>query len=130
MTARLVSATCYGSGMSARFVAVLAVVSLISAALSRQQQSGSNGPLPNFEDVTKKAGIDFTLDSGDAKRWFILESNSAGVIVIDYDNDGWPDLYFVNGSTIERLDAGQKSRGNRLYHNNRNGTFTDVTDRA
>jgi hypothetical protein len=88
------------------------------------------GPFPRFEDIAEKAGIDFQLDSGDAKRWFILESNSAGVVVIDYDNDGWPDLYFVNGSTIERLDAHQKSRGHRLYRNNHNGTFTDVTDRA
>ncbi len=87
-------------------------------------------PFPKFDDVAEKAGIDFRLDSGDDKRWFILESNSAGVLVIDYDNDGWPDLYFVNGSTIERLDAGEKSRGNRLYHNNHDGTFTDVTDRA
>jgi hypothetical protein len=87
-------------------------------------------PFPTLEDVAQKAGIDFRLDSGDAKRWFILESNSAGVLAFDYDNDGWIDLYFVNGSTIERLDAGEKSRGNRLYHNNRDGTFTDVTDRA
>jgi hypothetical protein len=95
-----------------------------------QTAAALDRPFPTFEDVAQKAGIDFRLDSGDAKRWYILESNSAGVLVIDYDNDGWLDLYFVNGSTIERLDAGETSRGNRLYHNNRNGTFTDVTDRA
>ena len=104
---------------------------VVGVAVVRGQNSPAvDRPFPLFEDVAEKAGIDFQLDSGNSMRAFILESNSAGVVVIDYDNDGWPDLYFVNGSTIERLDAGQKSRGNRLYHNNRDGTFTDVTDRA
>jgi len=85
---------------------------------------------PTFENITAKAGIDFHLDAGNAAEWVILESNSAGVIVIDYDNDGWPDLYFVNGSTIARLNAHEKSRGNRLYRNNHDGTFSDVTTRA
>jgi hypothetical protein len=116
--------------MSFRPIAVAATLAIAAAALHGQAPSASDRPFPALEDAAEKAGIDFRLDSGDAKRWFILESNSAGVVVIDYDNDGWPDLFFVDGSTIERLDAGQKSPGHRLYHNNRNGTFTDVTDRA
>ncbi len=111
-------------------LALAAAVLAAAVAVRGQSRAAADHPFPVFEDVAEKAGIDFTLDSGDPKRWYILESNSAGVLVIDYDNDGWPDLYFVNGSTIERLDAGEKSRGNRLYHNNHDGTFTDVTDRA
>jgi len=117
--------------MSFRQIGTGALLLLAMAPVSGQPTApAAMGPFPRFEDIAEKAGIDFQLDSGDVKRWFILESNSAGVIVIDYDNDGWPDLYFVNGSTIERLEAHEKSRGNRLYHNNRDGTFTDVTDRA
>jgi hypothetical protein len=87
-------------------------------------------PFPAFKDIVASSGVDFRLHSGNDLRWFILEGLSAGVLMIDYDNDGWEDLYFVNGSTIERLDAHQKSRGNRLYRNNRDGTFTDVTAKA
>lgn len=119
-----------GSFLSFRLFALLTLVALAVAVIGGQSRAAADFAFPAFEDIAEKAGIDFTLDSGDAKRWYILESNSAGVVVIDYDNDGWPDLYFVNGSTIERLEAGEKSRGNRLYHNNRNGTFTDVTDHA
>jgi enediyne biosynthesis protein E4 len=117
--------------MGFRSIGVAASLLLAVVALGAQTSvPAGSGAFPKFENITEKAGIDFQLESGDAKRWFILESNSAGVVVIDYDNDGWPDLYFINGSTIERLEAHEKSRGNRLYHNNRNGTFTDVTDRA
>src|SRR5437660_7296362 len=113
-----------------RITAVIGSLVVGVAVVRGQNSVAVDRPFPLFEDVAEKAGIDFQLDSGNSMRAFILESNSAGIVVVDYDNDGWPDLYFVNGSTIERLDAGQKSRGNRLYHNNRDGTFTGVTDPA
>jgi enediyne biosynthesis protein E4 len=109
------------------------VACALSACVASYAVSGQTPParsLPTFKDIVATSGVDFRLDSGNSLRWFILEGISAGVLMIDYDNDGWPDLYFVNGSTIEQLDAGQKSRGNRLYRNNRNGTFTDVTQKA
>src|SRR5947207_6921956 len=93
-------------------------------------QSPSDPLLPAFDDVAEKAGINFRLDSGTLERPLILESNSAGVVLIDYDNDGWLDIYLVNGSTPDRLERHEKSRGNRLYRNNHNGTFTDVTAKA
>lgn len=102
---------------------------LFGAFASLAGQSRVNSAFPLFEDITAKASIGFVLDSG-TDHAFILESNSAGVLLIDYDNDGWPDIYFVNGSTTERVDRAEKSRGNRLYRNNRNGTFTDVTAKA
>jgi len=109
---------------------VVALTLCLAAALRGQTPPRAARSFPTFEDVTAKAGIDFHLDAGNAAEWLILESNSAGVIVIDYDNDGWPDLYFVNGSSIARLGAHEKSPGNRLYRNNHDGTFTDVTARA
>jgi len=53
-----------------------------------------------------------------------------GVGFIDYDNDGWADIYLVNGSTLEDERQGSNKATNRLYHNNQNGTFTDVTEKA
>ena len=54
----------------------------------------------------------------------------SGVAVIDYDNDGWPDLYFVNGATVPGLEKSAPGYWNRLFHNNRDGSFTDVTEKA
>ena len=95
-----------------------------------QRASTGEAGFPRFQDIANKAGIDFRLDSGDKARIFLLEQPSAGVLVIDYDHAGWLDIYLVNGSTPDRADGGHKSRGNRLYHNNKNGTFTDVTVKA
>jgi hypothetical protein len=85
-------------------------------------------PVPQFEDVTAKAGITFKHTSDPAKK-YIVESMSGGVILFDYDRDGWLDIYFTNAPSVEMAVKGQKSRG-ALYHNNHDGTFTDVTDKA
>jgi len=85
-------------------------------------------PIPQLEDVTAKTGITFKHAADPAKK-YIVESMSGGVIVLDYDRDGWPDIYFTNAPTVEMAIKGQKTRG-ALYHNNHDGTFTDVTDKA
>ena len=54
---------------------------------------------------------------------------SGGVIILDYDRDGWPDIYFTNAPAVEMALKGQKSRG-ALYHNNHDGTFSDLTDKS
>jgi hypothetical protein len=54
---------------------------------------------------------------------------SGGVALIDYDRDGWPDIYFTNAQSVEMALAGKKARS-ALYHNNHDGTFTDVKDKA
>ncbi len=84
--------------------------------------------VPQLLDITQKAGIYFTHLAAPEKK-YILESMSGGVIVIDYDRDGWPDLYFTNSPTVEMSLKGEKAAG-ALYHNNRDGTFTDVTAKA
>ena len=87
-----------------------------------------NRPIPQLEDVTAKTGISFKHASDPAKK-YIVESMSGGVILFDYDRDGWLDIYFTNAPSVEMAVKGQKSRG-ALYRNNHDGTFTDVTDKA
>src|SRR5450631_2231245 len=84
--------------------------------------------VPQLEDVTAKTGITFKHASDPAKK-YIVESMSGGVILFDYDRDGWLDIYFTNAPSVEMAIKGQKSRG-ALYRNNHDGTFTDVTDKA
>jgi hypothetical protein len=84
--------------------------------------------IPQLVDVTQKSGIQFTHLSAPQKK-YIVESMSGGVLIIDYDRDGWPDIYFTNAPTVDMALKGEKARG-ALYHNNHNGTFTDVTDKA
>ncbi len=88
----------------------------------------SGRPIPQLEDITTKAGITFSHASSADKR-YIFESMSGGVIILDYDRDGWPDIYFTNAPTIDMALKGQTVLG-VLYHNNHDGTFTDVTQKA
>ena len=88
----------------------------------------SKRPVPQLEDITQKAGIQFVHTAAPEKK-YIVESMSAGVLIVDYDRDGWPDIYFTNAPTVEMALKNQKARG-ALYHNNHDGTFTDVTDKA
>ena len=79
-------------------------------------------------DITAAAGIHFShLSSPESK--YIVESMSGGVALIDYDGDGWPDIYFTNAPSVSMALAGQKARS-ALYHNNHDGTFTDVAEKA
>jgi enediyne biosynthesis protein E4 len=85
-------------------------------------------PLPQLVDITDSTGIKFEHVSSSDKK-YIVESMAGGVALIDYDRDGWPDIYFTNAPTVEMALAGKKARS-ALYHNNGDGTFTDVTDKA
>lgn len=88
----------------------------------------SKHPVPQLEDITARSGIRFEhIASAQAK--YIPESMSGGVLLLDYDRDGWVDIYFTNAPTLEMALKGKKARG-ALYHNNHDGTFTDVTDKA
>src|SRR5947209_9861392 len=90
-----------------------------------------DGAPPIFEDITRQSGLaEFQHVSGTAEKKYILEAPGSGVAILDYDNDGWLDIYLVNGSTYDALAGKQKSPRAALYHNNHDGTFTDVTDRA
>src|SRR5215472_4606704 len=84
--------------------------------------------IPQFEDITQKTGIHFMHSSAPENR-YIVESMSGGVVLLDYDRDGWPDIYFTNAPTVEMAIRGETARG-ALYRNNHDGTFTDATDKA
>src|SRR5262252_6806626 len=76
-----------------------------------------------FEDVAPRSGIDFVLRNaatGDRRQ---IETMVGGVAVFDYNNDGWPDLYFVNGATQPSLEKTDPTYYNRLYRNKGDGTF-------
>ncbi|MDX6404069.1 MAG: enediyne biosynthesis protein [Blastocatellia bacterium] len=81
-----------------------------------------------FTDITEKAGIKFKHVSSPEKK-YIVESMSGGVALLDYDGDGYLDVYLVNSLTVDMVKSKQKTRS-LLYHNNGDGTFTDVTDKA
>lgn len=88
-----------------------------------------SGPVADFVDLASAAGLDVRIISGgDTTRKYILESTGTGVAVFDYDNDGWPDIFFVNGSKID--GAGKEMPSNRLFRNAHDGTFVDVTERV
>ena len=96
-----------------------------------QAERTATAPVPNYPqlvDITHSTGIRFEhLSSPEGK--FIAESMSGGVALIDYDRDGFPDIYFTNAQNVDMALHGIKARS-ALYHNNHDGTFTDVTDKA
>jgi hypothetical protein len=81
-----------------------------------------------FTEISRQAGITFKHVFSPEKK-YIAESMSGGVALFDYDNDGYLDIYFVNSLTVDLAKSHQKTRS-ALYHNNGDGTFTDVTDKA
>jgi hypothetical protein len=83
-----------------------------------------------FENRQQSAGVAFVLNNGTTKDKPIIDSTLGGVALLDYDNDGYLDLFFTNGADIPGLHKSGATFFNRLYHNNHDGTFTDVTAQA
>src|SRR5581483_11799029 len=82
-----------------------------------------------YVDQSQAAGIHFEHKTGAAGEKLLMETMGGGGAFLDYDNDGWLDIYLVNGGASPGRRDSQKTR-NALYRNNRDGTFTDVTERA
>jgi hypothetical protein len=90
----------------------------------------ASGPII-FQDVAAAAGLTtWTHHMGSAQKDLILETVGSGVALLDYDNDGWLDIYLVNGSTFDALSGKATPPHAALFHNNHDGTFTDVTTKA
>jgi enediyne biosynthesis protein E4 len=84
-----------------------------------------------YEDYTRHSGLTaFKHRSGTPQKATIVEVDGSGVGLIDYDNDGWLDIYLVNGSTFAALKGTEPAPKAALFHNNRDGTFTDITEKA
>ena len=89
------------------------------------QKAAEDTPI-RFDDITRRAGIDFHLTCGSAEKRYIMDAMCGGIAFLDYDRDGWPDIFLLNGSTLKHRQAGD-GPSSKLYHNNHDLTFTDVT---
>ena len=111
---------------------ILAALLVCLAAFVISYRTISARPAPDapvhFVDITRQAGIQFAHDNGAFGKKFLPETLGPGAAFIDYDNDGWPDIFLVNGTNW----PGHASKHStlRLYHNNHDGTFADVTRKA
>jgi hypothetical protein len=83
-----------------------------------------------FEEIASKAGLNFVTQNSPTQNKNQIETMVAGVALFDYDGDGYLDIYLVNGAAIPSLQKEDPKYSNRLYHNNHDGTFTDVTEKA
>lgn len=115
--------------MNRREFARLIAGGIYTAGSGVRGLAASTGPI-RFENTAPGCGIDFVLRNSAAGRKYQVETLPGGLGVIDFDHDGWPDLYCVNGAALPSLEKIDSRFFNRLYRNNRYGTFTDVTERA
>src|SRR5436190_3217640 len=104
----------------------LAIVALLAANLLPIKGAPQQQSAVQFVNIATEAKIDFKHENGSTPEKYMPETMSGGSIILDYNNDGWPDFFFVNGGSF---DDKQKAAGARhaLYRNNKDGTFTDVT---
>jgi enediyne biosynthesis protein E4 len=109
----------------------MAAAVAVSAVVYAQHLGDATPVVPIvFQNIAKSAGVDFVLKNSASANKYQIETMPAGVAVLDYDNDGFEDIYFVNGAAVPGLAKTDTSYWNRLYHNNGDGTFTDVTAKA
>jgi len=102
---------------------------LLAGSIANAQPSSPPKPA-YFTDIAQKAGLTMmNVFGGVSTKKYIIETTGTGVAIFDYDNDGWPDIFLVNGTTLEGFPAGQGPT-NHLYRNNHDGTFADVTVQA
>ena len=120
-----------GTALLPWLLVLLCAISVMSYAQTPPYPATTQHPAPAwFIDVASKAGITVrNVNGGIEAKHYIIESTGSGVAILDYDRDGWPDIFLVNGSTL----PGQKlaeSPTSHLFRNNHDGTFTDVTVKA
>jgi hypothetical protein len=109
----------------------LAVIGAESACARKASPAASYSARQiRFENRQKASHVDFVLNNATTPNKPLIDSTLGGVALFDFDNDGFLDIFFTNGAQIPSLEKDNPTFHNRLYRNNRDGTFTDVTDRA
>jgi len=111
---------------------VALAIGVLAVAMPRAARApdAAGAPTFSFANVAREAGLNHvTVFGGEASNKYLLETTGTGVAFIDFDNDGWLDLFFVNGTRLEGF-RGESAPTNHLYRNNGDGTFEDVTKRA
>ena len=111
------------------FVTAGLLIALVAREM-RAQHPTQNATGINFENRQLRSGVDFVLNNGTTIDKPIIDSIPGGLALLDYDNDGFLDIFFTNGARIPSLSKDVPGFYNRLYHNNHDGTFTDVTEKA
>ncbi len=113
---------------------ILLLIFLICSAKMGSNESAST---VKYTDITQASGLHFVHRNSSTTSKYLIEATTGGVALIDYDNDGWLDVFFVNGAKLkdpqpdgEELDKTAPEFWNRLFRNNHDGTFTDVTEKA
>ncbi|HTZ47962.1 MAG TPA: CRTAC1 family protein [Verrucomicrobiae bacterium] len=96
---------------------------------SSPQKPKTDGPI-RFEEIAERAGLHYITANGNTENKNQPQTMVAGVALFDYDNDGYLDVFFVGGAAIPSLQKETPAYWNRLFHNNHDGTFTDVTEKA
>ncbi len=112
------------------------LMALLTAAANGQSasapapQNATNAGLIRFEEIAAKSGLNYVTATDSTKNKNQPQTMVAGVALLDYDGDGYLDVYLVGGASIPSLIKDSPVYWNRLFHNNRDGTFTDVTEKA
>ncbi len=111
---------------------LLFLLPTLSAPAQQPYPPSAAHPTPAwFVDVAARAGITVrNVNGGETVKRYIVESTGSGVAILDYDRDGWPDIFLVNGTELPGSKPTGKPATNHLFHNNHDGTFTDVTEKA
>jgi enediyne biosynthesis protein E4 len=108
----------------------LTIAAVVALALTFYSHVNAANTAIRFEDVTGRSRLDFTTNSSPTPNKNQPETMVSGIGLIDYDNDGWLDIFIINGAAIPSLKKESPKYYNRLFHNNHDGTFTDVTEKA